>query len=107
MEPHAPRKGWKKERCLPAPFASSRPEASGIASHESKPSTEDAVAESEAALRRRLPVEREKDMKHEVAPAGLHPREGPALLLFAFAVVLLIGLLSYRGSTTFGRRTDQ
>jgi signal transduction histidine kinase/CheY-like chemotaxis protein len=65
------------------------------------------VAESEAALRRRLPAEREKDMKHEVAPAGLHPREGPALLLFAFAVVLLIGLLSYRGSTTFGRRTDQ
>jgi signal transduction histidine kinase/CheY-like chemotaxis protein len=46
-------------------------------------------------------------MKHEVTPVSLHPREGPALLLLAFAVVLLIGLLSYRGSTTFGRRTDQ
>jgi signal transduction histidine kinase/CheY-like chemotaxis protein len=35
-----------------------------------------------------------------------HSREGIALL-FALAVVMLIGLLSYRSSTAFGRRTDQ
>src|SRR5580658_8000297 len=46
-------------------------------------------------------------MKHDAAPVSLHPREGPALLLLAFAVVLLIGLLSYRGTTAFGRHANQ
>ena len=45
-------------------------------------------------------------MKYKVTPVNLYSREGLALL-FALAVVLLIGLLSYRGSTAFGRHADQ
>jgi len=41
-------------------------------------------------------------MKHEVSPVSLHSREW-LTLLFALAVVLLIGLLSYRSSTALGR----
>jgi signal transduction histidine kinase/DNA-binding response OmpR family regulator len=64
------------------------------------------VAESEADSRGGLPAAREKEMKHEAKPVSLHSREGIALL-FALAVVLLIGLLSFRSSTAFGRHTDQ
>ncbi len=45
-------------------------------------------------------------MKHEATPVRLHSREGLALL-FALAVVLLIGLLSYRSATALGRHADQ
>src|SRR5580704_17956915 len=45
-------------------------------------------------------------MKDKVAPVSLHSREG-LTLLFALAVVLLIGLLSYRASTALGRHAHQ
>jgi CHASE3 domain sensor protein len=45
-------------------------------------------------------------MKHEVTLVSLHSRERFALL-FALAVVLLIGFVSYRGWTAFGRHLDQ
>jgi signal transduction histidine kinase/DNA-binding NarL/FixJ family response regulator len=45
-------------------------------------------------------------LKYEAKPVRLYSREGLALL-FALGVVLLIGLLSYRSSTTLGRQADQ